>query len=371
MWRLVKFLLKTVLWIVVAIVLVPVAGLAYGFLTTESVELRGPAPVPSAAISEQLAREIPQYRRAEESTFLTYPEWAIVYASRDYADYVADAFPSGFPYWAYTGRFWQDYAQMIRASSTYPFSLENHLMLTVIGTSQSIENGVQSIYENTVGRLSEALAGWEQTRQDHYQASVAADYAAFLDQVPWYMYPYAEKRAALFATDNAPGLAGARSLERKGGFGLAYTVKEGYAALIRQGLAATSDPALLDVHVWATGPVADAVAGEADTKVERDLGADGTVFVTRRYQVFTEMIPRLTDRGLRFVEIGGNRLIFVTALYEDETNLPDGVQTVFDYALPAKPQTRRIGFVAEVSRLHEIVPALVAGGAELEHVYDY
>jgi hypothetical protein len=376
MWRLIKFLLKTILAVVVAVVLIPAAGLGYGFLTTDAIEIRPYRPPtaeagPSPAVAATLAAEIPGYKRPEESTFLTYPEWAIVYAAREYAELVSREFPSAFPYWAYTGRFWQDYALMIRASSAYPFNFENHLMLTVIGTSQTVENAVQSIYENTVGRITEAVAGYGMVPEDDYQAAAAAEYAAFLDQVPWYLFPYAEKRSGLFGVATAGGLASVRSWERKLGFGLAYSVKQGYAALIQQGLAATSDPALLDIHVWATGPVADAIAGEADTALERDFGADGAAFVTKRYQVFTEMIPRLAAKGVRFVEIGGNRLIFLTVLYEDDLAAPDSAQVLFDYALPARPETRRAGIVAEVGSLHELLPTLAAAGAALEHVYDY
>ena len=73
--------------------------------------------------------QIPGYQRPEESTYLTYPEWAIVYAAREYAGFVKDHQPSGFPYWSYIGRFWQDYAMVIRASSAYPFNFQNHQML--------------------------------------------------------------------------------------------------------------------------------------------------------------------------------------------------------------------------------------------------
>ena len=42
------------------------------------------------------------------------------------------------------------------------------------------------------------------------------------------------------------------------------------------------------------------------------MSAEGTVFVTKRYQVFTDMIPRLIAKGVSFVEIGGNDEILVT-----------------------------------------------------------
>ncbi|MER8994806.1 hypothetical protein [Mesorhizobium sp. M0678] len=374
LFRWLKRIIKAILWLVVIVVLIPIAGLAYGFLTTPSLDTT-PLPgvtegAPPKALADKVRAEIPGYQRPEESTFLTYPEWAIVYAAREYAGFVDKNQPSGFPYLSYIGRFWQDYAMVIRASSTYKFNLDNHQMLVIIGTSHTIEHAIQWAYENTVGRIAEATAG-KRTAVDIYQAKVAADYAGFLDQVPWYQFPYAEKRAGLFAVQPAADDSAFRTSERKLAFGLADTIKQGYADLIKSALAATTDPALLDIHVWAKGPVSEVTRNEPDTLLERDLGADGTVFVTRRYQVFTDMIPRLIDKGVSFVEIGGNDEIMVTMLSNDEINVPEGARTLFSYPLPAEPSTRRTGLTVAVRKLHIVLPALMTAGARLEHVYDY
>ncbi|MER8975321.1 MULTISPECIES: hypothetical protein [unclassified Mesorhizobium] len=374
LFRWLKRIIKAILWLVVIVVLIPIAGLAYGFLTTPSLDTT-PLPgvtegAPPKALADKVRAEIPGYQRPEESTFLTYPEWAIVYAAREYAGFVGKNQPTGFPYLSYIGRFWQDYAMVIRASSAYKFNLDNHQMLVIIGTSHTIEHAIQWAYENTVGRITEATAG-KRTAVDIYQAKVAADYAGFLDQVPWYQFPYTEKRAGLFAVQPAAGDSAVRTGERKLAFGLADTIKQGYADLIKSALAATTDPALLDIHVWAKGPVSEVTRNEPDTLLERDLGADGTVFVTRRYQVFTDMIPRLIDKGVSFVEIGGNDEIMVTMLSNDEINVPDGARTLFSYPLPAEPSTRRTGLTVGVRKLHIVLPALMTAGARLEHVYDY
>lgn len=369
--RLLKRLAKAILYLVVLVLLIPVAGLAYGFATTAAPEATlAAAPAPPAAIGERLRAELPGYQRPEESTYLTYPEWAIVYAAREYAGFVAGRRESGFPYWAYVGRFWQDYATMIRASSAYPFNGEYQLMLVVIGTSHTIEHVLQWVYENTIGRLTEATSGVP-VAADRHLAATAAEYAAFLDQVPWYEFPYAEKRAGLLDLARPDGDDLFRTVERKAAYGLAYSIKQGYADLIRSGLAASSAPAELDIHVWAKGPVGDAVRGEADTALERDFGADGAVFVTRRYQVFTDMIPRLIDRGVTFVEIGGNDEILMTVLSNDAIEVPPGTALLFSYDLPAEPALRRTGLVVRVDALHTAIPALTAREAQLEHVYDY
>jgi hypothetical protein len=369
MFRFVKGLLRAILVVIALVVAIPVLGLAYGFLTTSApAALDLPAPkAAQQATAAELAAAIPGYKRPEESTFLTYPEWAIVYAAREYAGFVRDNNPSGFPYFGYIGRFWQDYAAMIRASSAYPFNFQNHLMLMVIGVSHTVEHVIQSVYENTIGRIT-SLFGYP-TTPDLYLAAAASDYAAFLDQVPWYQFDYAGKRAGLWATDNDGEFV--RPWERKLGFGLSFSIKQTYANMIKSGLSATSDPALLDIHVWANGPVADAIAGEANTAIERDLGPDGAVFVTKRYQVFTDMIPRLIERGMTFTQIGGNDEILVTVLSDGEVVVPDGAVQVFSYALPATPEIVRTGLTASVAQLHTVIPDLINTGAQLEHVYDY
>ncbi len=361
---------RAIFWLVVIVILTPVAGLAYGFLTTSNVPAFPKTGSPPSVELQEQTSGIAGYYRPEESTFLTYPEWSIVYAAREYAQYVENNRESGFAYWPYIGRYWQDYALVIRATRAYPFNIQNHLMLVVIGTSHSIENAIQWAWENSIGRATE-LAAPRPVAEDTFQANTAAEYAAFLDQVPWYRFAYAEKRSGLWSTETASGRAAIRSWERKLAFGLSYTIKQGYAAAIASGLSATSDPALLDIHVWATGPVALAINGEPDTKLELDLGENGAIFVTKRYQVFTEMIPRLINRGLRIVEIGGNKLIFVTVLSDGPLTALPGTSSLFSYPVPADPETWRTGIVSPVGTLHETIPALQKSGATLEHIYDY
>jgi len=369
--RWLKRFLRIVAWLLAIVIAIPVLGFAYGWLTTAG---EPPPPSPQAApsaIAAQLRDAIPGYKRPEESTFLTYPEWAIVYAARDYAAFVEDRSESDFPYLAYIGRFWQDYATVARAAAEYPFNAQNHLMLVVIGTSHTIEHGLQWAWENTAGRLGAWAAGGAKTPQDVHLAETVAEYAAFLDQVPWYRFPYADARTELWQAPVADGRAAVRSWERRLAFGLSFSIKQAYAALIASGLEATSEAAQSTIHVWAQGPVTEAILGEPGTSVERQLGDDGTVFVTTRYQAFTELLPRLVEKGVRFVEIGGNRDILLTVLSQDPPAPPPGVRQLFSHALPAEPSRRRTGFVVSVSSLHAALPLLASGGARLEHVYDY
>ena len=369
--RWLKRLVKTILWLVAIALLAPIAGLAYGFLTTSSPEpLAGVAEgAPPKALADKVRAEIPDYQRPRQATFLAYPEWATVHAARDYASFVAKDQPSDFPYWSYIGGYWQDHAAILRASSAERFDYEDQLMPLVTGTGYTIGNALQWAYENTVGRITEATAG-KRTAADIHQAKAAADYAGFVAQTPWYQFPYAEKRAGLFAVQPAADDGAVRSGERKLAFGFADTVKQGSAWLT--GLfTAPSDPASFDIHVWAKGPVGEATREEADTLLERDFGADGTIFITRRGQQFTDMIPRLIDKGISFVEIGGNNEIMVTVLSSNEITEPAGARVLFSQPIPVDPATRRTGLIVAVRKLHIVLPALFEAGARLEHVYGY
>ncbi|TPI28179.1 hypothetical protein FJ414_27625 [Mesorhizobium sp. B3-1-6] len=199
---------------------------------------------------------------------------------------------------------------------------------TLIGTGLTIDYAIQWAYENTVGRITEATAG-KRVAADIYQAKAAGDHAVFLDTRPWSNFPYAEERAGLFAVEPAAGDDSIRTSERKLAFGLADTVKQWCADLGKSALAAAGDPSPPDVHVWAKGPVGEAARNEPDTLLERDLGGDSTIFVTSRSQAFTGMVPRLIDKGISFVEIGGKDEIMITATSGAEITAPDGSRILF------------------------------------------
>lgn len=366
--RFVGRLLRALLLLVAIAVAIPAAGLAWGFLTTPAPPAASLTVEPKPDEARRLASDIPGYRRSPAATFLTYPEWSIVHAAREYAGIVEGRPPHAFAFLASISRFWQDYAIAARATSGAAFDFDNHLMLVVIGISHTVENLVQAAWENTLGRLT---SFWFPTPQDQLLARYAADYAAFLDHTPWYAYDYAAVRAGLWSEPSGTGFAAIRSWERRLGFSLALWIKQFYAGLIASGLDATSDPAALEIHAWVAGPVNEAIAGEPETRIVLDLGEDGAVIVTPRYQAFTEFAPRAISRGLRFVEIAGNDTILATFLAGGALIPPEGARTVFAHPLPSDPGAVRSGIVVAVQRLDAVLPALAGAGARLEHLYDY
>ncbi|MGD9912506.1 MAG: hypothetical protein AB7S80_00380 [Rhizobiaceae bacterium] len=371
--RFLRRLFKLVLFLIILVILVPIVGLGYGFLTTSSIDrtaLPGTTDsAPPATLAEEIRTGISGYERPEEATYLGYPEGSILQQARDYASFVKAGDASGFPFLGYVGRFWQDYAMAIRATSDQSFDFSQHGVLVVAGTGYTIDSFVQFAYENTIGRLTEWASG-KRTAADGQLAANAADYAGFLATTPWYAYPYAGKRAALLAVAPAANDDMVRSTERRWAFVAAYSVKQGVADLMRLAMAGRA-PASPDIHVWARGPVSEAIRPERETYLERDMGKDGAVFMTRRQQAFTGMIPRLIERGLSFVEIGGNDEILMTMLSPETVSPPQGSRVLFSYPVPATPDLTRTALIVAVRKLHTVLPELTGAGVKLEQIFDY
>ena len=346
---------------------IPPLGLAYGFLTTGPARLASPAPTapqPNAEVAARLAGA-GGYKRRDNAPFRSYLSWWPVFAARDYAALTERELPQNFPYWAYVGRFWQDYALMIRVARGSPFTQRDHLPLMQTGIGLTVNHIAQWTYENTAGRISAAIAGAQPVEQDAYLARSAAAHAAFLSHSRWFDYDYGAVRAGLWATKDAPDIAMLRSWERKLAFGLAYTAQQVVAALFR-----TEPVSQPELNIWAQGPVAEAIGPERDISIIQDLTPHGAHLVTRLTGAdLDRLIIRLALRGVRFAEIAGIRTTFLTVTSGREVAAPEGTQIIFGYPLPAEPARQRVGMAINVALLHEVLPALAAQGAEIEHIY--
>ena len=106
-------------------------------------------PTPESARHRPETAGIDGYFRAEDDTFLTYPEWFIVWSYQEKADYQQQHLPSGFPFFRSIAQYWRGYCCSYRVvRGKYAFNTGDHLMLAVIGTSFSVEYGLKGIYES-------------------------------------------------------------------------------------------------------------------------------------------------------------------------------------------------------------------------------
>ena len=311
----------------------------------------------------------PAYRRSEIDTYLTYPEWSIVHAYEDYAGVVQASGESDFPYFSGIRGYWSSLCSMARhASARGVIGTDVKAMLYIIGLSFAAEMAVKGAYELTIGWLTEAIRGDERTPEDRFALAVAQDYARFLQQTPWYAYPFASTLKRFWS--DVPWDKGnlVRKLERRFALSLEYGGKALYARAI--GALAAAAPAALRIRTVVRGLDDSDLA--ADPRIRRaEARPDGTAVIeTPRYRQFTEILSGLAARGRDVVEIAGNDDIFVTMLMPSGAPPAKG-QVLISVPTHARPGWRRDGVAIKVSSLAELMRSLPASGARFEHAYDY
>lgn len=316
------------------------------------------------------------YARPEEQTYLTLPEWYIVYSADEYAAFLGRSQPSQFPYFAAIGQFWQAYFDVCTVTrDRYPFNSDTHLMLAVIGTSFTAENVLKAAYETTVGRAAEWTRAGSPTPEEVYARLVADEYGAFIHRTPWYNFPFWSKVGRLWDTSlRGPNLV--RKTERRLALTLEYSVKAGYGWLIKAATESVYAPE--DVTIWTRAEALPADPGQFGPDVWVVESTDGKppLLALPRYEAFTVIMPKLVEQGVRFSEIAGNDEIMVTVLAPSSWSYSGGgSEILFSMPILTEPGRTRYALKAPVGSLHAVVSELTrlppSDGVTIEHFYDY
>ncbi len=314
--------------------------------------------VPAAdAVLAQKADDTPHYYRPEDQTFLTIPEWHIVFESAEYADALVHR-PSAFPYFAMIRQYWNIYRRIRqKTEAEYPPNPEYHTMVKVIGISTAAELAVKGVYENTVGRVTEMIAGRSDLTSDMKVESFMRDteenYVSFIHQRPWYEYPFKKKYDELQEILEWPGTNHIRSAERRFFFGAELLFKSFYAHMIEQATHASYEKP--DLKTWAT--------------VER--GGQKNLEPLPRYQDFTPAAVKAAGEGANFVDIAGNKKILLTVLAPRGWSF-DGKGEVFtEWPILTDPGSKRVALLLQVSDLADFLRGLDGKPYKLDHVFDY
>ena len=314
--------------------------------------------------------------RPEEQTYLTLPEWYIVYSADEYAAFLAENPPSQFPYFQAAWQFWQAYYDVCTVThDRYPFNSGTHLMLAVIGVSFTAENVFKGIYENTVGRFTEAFSTGPPTPEEVYGRQVAAEYGTFIHTVPWYEFPFWDKIGPLWATSPAaPNVV--RKVERRLALTLEYGVKAGYGQAIELATESTYAPEDLEIVAQAEGVTPELVQREPELRIVEARNDGPDLVALPRYEAFTKLVPRLVGQDVRFWEIAGNDEIMITVLApQDWRWSPEHGDLLFSMPILTQPNRARLAVKVPVGGLHTTVQSLTQNSegdaVTLEHIYDY
>jgi len=289
-------------------------------------------------------------RRGEDQTFLTIPEWYLVFSSAEYADVLKEGrSPATFPFAAHIGQFWSAYrAAWAQTRDRYAFNPGYHLMVMVIGVSTTVEYGCKAFWELSIGSLAEACSHGP-VNEDAAAMRMADDYQRFIRIYPWYLYDFTEPLADVW---NQP-VTGIRSLERKYVLSTEYLVKSIYGWLLTK----------------ATGTL----YGEAGDRTTCILKGDTTCTVLPRYEAFMCAADSIARIGRSFVDIAGNRseiALGVIAPLPYQAPPLDGRIIIEQPILTKLPHARMV-FTVAVASLAPALDTIRARGWVLEHIYDY
>jgi hypothetical protein len=328
-------------------------------------------PVERSADLRRVAADVKGYFRNESGTYLTLPEWYIVYSADEYASFVKSRAPSRFPYFSAADQYWRYYEQACRATKrVYPFDLGNHLMLGVIGMSFWAENVAKGLYENTIGVLTENI-GFYHTDEDLFARKTAQEYAEFIHATPWYEFPFATKLKRLWTQTPLWGPEPVRKWERRLVLSVEYTVKALYGWVIGLGTRSVYQPEDLVIHAW-LDDAPERIFADTRIRKVKTLGLRSYIVALPRYAAFTPVVTALVKQGVRFHDLAGNNEILLTAIAPRELDshaMSGGI--VLSEEILTNPATKRIGVRVPVRTLHVILTDLPTRGASVEHLYDY
>jgi hypothetical protein len=309
----------------------------------------------------------PAFRRPEANTYLTYPEWHIVYAY----DGLAHALKTGdeytFDYLPSISRFWRAACALTRVAGQHGGAdWDTRSMIHTIGVSFTAEMLAKAAYEETIGRATAWLRGERKTPQDAVIAAMAADYAGFLRQTPWYMYPFPWEARKLWA---APVEQSVRGWERRLGIGLEFQAKAAYAKVIAGAVAATGEAQLV-IRTVVSGLDAKVLAGISGVKVivPRQGGLE---IETPRYDLFTGILVEIARQGGSIREIAGNDEVMVSLTVRDGPPVAVQPGTILLRMKRDGIAGERLLVNVKMSELAAFLRAYPRGDPGLEHVFDY
>ena len=347
-----------------------------------------PQPQPQQQPQQQARQEVPQqvkqqsqqkvltpkeHQRGTEQTFLTFPEWYLVHSPAEYAVFVQQHNPDGFPFWGHIGQFWSGYRAVHQASKDdYPFNAGYHVMIMVIGISTTVEYAMRSAYETLIGRLSGLTQSSGMTDEDRLGAKVAQEYVDFIRVLPWYEFDFVKPLMTLWTATDYWGGSPLRKWERRYALTTEYGIKAVYAWLIKLATKAAYDDALLVTAVLIDRLPAGLERALPDLRVLTRYPDGAVLALVPRYEAFKVYAARLAQEGVQFREIAGNSgVILVSALVPQEWQASPGDKILFAQPIITRPGEKRVALVTTVPALPAALQRLRLPGAMLEHIYDY
>jgi hypothetical protein len=327
---------------------------------------------PSNAERQGIAAQYPAYySRKKEQTYLTLAEWYQVYSYNEFGDFLASGGrQTDFPFGAAIQNFWSTYFLSLGKSRSEEFNWPYNFVSWVIGINLTVEYGIKFAYENTVGRLTQWIAGSD-TETDKFIAASWNNYAKTLYQTTWYHYPYFSDLRNVWRETALFDKQFVRNAERKFAFSVSYLIKGSYAQLWLLTAEQKENQTFSLVR-------ADNRASLDDDRIRilEELGGNRFLIKTERYAGFKTALLKLIESDVTFVEIMGHQTISIGYLSkntEEPFSNSESVETIDKRELFYHPDGYkfRITLEARVDSLKDTLRLIRESGSRFEMIYDF
>ncbi|MCH2110171.1 MAG: hypothetical protein MK135_12655, partial [Polyangiaceae bacterium] len=339
----------------------------------------------------QLTLDTPRLRSHEARTYLSIPEWYLVFQPRHYAEFLRRGGSSTDYSWA--DALTQYYSHEKRArtlAQPYPKDTEYEEILSVIGPSTAVEYLTKSLYESTLGALFQHTGDEQGSDEARLIADAHRSYGEFILDQPWYrfsFYPWVEKIDQLDSQNRDSSL---RRFERKTIFKIEFTLKALYARVLEK-LTESMPPAVEEIEVEASLPKKRSIASIKDVRVlqARDPLLKTSTLSVPRWSAFSLRMQELAEAGANFTTISGGGAIAVSLISDKHSAPPSHARLLYrqplasakslhalapeseDDALATWEGKERQVALVPVQDLGVFLRSLHGETHRLEHLYDY
>jgi len=312
---------------------------------------------------------IPNYSRDRGQTFLTVPEWYLVFNPEEYAAFLkSGANPSDFPFLASIDEYWRLYDRVTAIAGDS--NSEYITMLRVIGVSTTGEFLIKGAYEGTIGRLFHWTAGANGVPEEQLIAAAHQAYADFIQHTAWHRFSFAPWISRIWGEHDFFGPNWLRKTERKLSFTVEFAIKAVYAQAMGAASAAAYTPE--EGLIYATLRAPEDLLAQTDDRLNVLESDDDRHLVSiPRWGPFTEVVVKLAEEDVTFEDISGNHDIVVSLVGTQGTDPGATCGTsLFASSLVSDPGQQRWVQRVAVADLGRMLKEC-GRTARVEHVFDY
>lgn len=306
--------------------------------------------------------------RPANQTFLTFPEWYLVFSPEEQATYFKHHTASSFPFMSHTAQIWESYNIVNnQIKDNFPTNTGYHFMIWVIGSSASVEYIIKSWYETSIGRITDTYETI--TDEDKFNAKFTQDYVDFIKERPWYEFDFKTRLFSLWTTTSLFGDNVVRKFERKYILTSELFVKFIYGKLIQLGT-----QTVYNVALPTTAVIIDSLhVNNIPFKIEKRFSDKSVLINLPRYDKFNSSISELAEGGCTFKEIAGNNsVIILTLIVPSQFDWQfENSQVLFTQLVSSDLLLKRIVLAVPVPDLKELILQIHKQNIKIEHVFDY